>query len=234
MSIGRIDINEKDLGKICTAIIQLQERQDPITDFITTLLNDPDAATARATLGIVAAAANGWEFLSTQTVAAASTIDITANLTSTYDHYVLVMSLTFSSSAAALLFRISQDAGATFKLGATDYKYVNSVFLDDSTQTILGSGAGATSIALTGAALSNNAGTALVGRLFISNLASTAVIKDTNWDLGGYLLSTVNKYARFIGSGAYISDAVAINALRLLPSAGTVTGTVVLFGIRKT
>jgi hypothetical protein len=234
MSIGRIDINEKDLGKICTAIIQLQERTDPITDFITTLLNDPDAATARATLGVSTTTANGWEFLSTQTVAAAATIDITANLTSTYDHYVLMLNLTFSSSGAALLFQISQDSGATFKSGATDYKYVNSVFLDDSTQTILGSGAGATTVALTGSALSNNAGTPLVGRLFISNLASTSVSKDISWDLASYLLSSVGKYARFIGSGAYAADAAAINSLRFVPSAGTVTGTVVLFGIRKT
>ena len=52
MTIGTIDLSERDQTKINFAIQQLAERQNAISGFGQSLLDDPDAATFLATLGL--------------------------------------------------------------------------------------------------------------------------------------------------------------------------------------
>ena len=52
MTIGTIDLSERDQTKINFAIQQLAERQNGISGFGQRLLDDPDAATFLATLGL--------------------------------------------------------------------------------------------------------------------------------------------------------------------------------------
>ena len=162
--------------------------------------------------------ASAVEFVSRQTVGAVSAIDFT--IPSGYTDFEVSWSLSFSVDAQLLL-RSSVD-GTTFPSGASDY----------STAYIFNSGASGSNIA-------SNAS----GSIIASPVADAASV-----GTGSFRLHTANGF-RVQGATSLILNAAGAQweqgvaagvrnvgtvplAFRILPSSGTVTGTVTLRGLR--
>ena len=162
--------------------------------------------------------------LATTSASAAAQVDFA--LPAGYRRYEIHYDTIVSNDGAELYCRVSQDSGSSFL--AANYKWASGEADSGGTHTATGSASDAQiTIAL-------NVGSAVTegsdGVVRISNPASTTRYKNvafdtvTNDDTAGFL----NK--RRTGCGAYVGDAAAVNAIRILPSAGTITGTFKLYG----
>lgn len=66
----------------------------------------------------------GWALLRTQTLSAVASVDFTSDIDSTFDCYALVIKkIRPATDNSDLWLRVSDDAGSTFKSGASDYQY---------------------------------------------------------------------------------------------------------------
>ena len=177
------------------------------------------------TIGLVA--------LGFATPAAASTVDFTSGITGTYAKYLLVWDLIVSTDDVELWVRTDSNGGASFDAGASDYGWSSAVWD-------------------TGGGISVTDGDAADSELRISgNLTATGGIGNAAGEgtVGFFLFSvgSATSFPRGVGLSAFTSaagtgthsavggtrlSAAAINAIRVFPESGTITGTISLFGIR--
>lgn len=173
----------------------------------------------------------GLVFISSTSVSGAAALNIAAGLDSTYDHYEIELRVAPATDDAVLWMRISTDAGATYKAGASDYRYTAFTTDQSGSGSVAPASAADTKIALTGGIGNATAEHAIV-RLKISRVSESAMYKFIQWEAVGVTATPTLYETR--GSGLYIADGDPIDALRFLMSTGNITATAVLYGKRKT
>lgn len=171
---------------------------------------------------------DGLPLLQSVTVAAASSLVIT-NLDAAYDIIEIELAnLQVSTSGTGFLLRISQDNGATFKAGATDYGY----FIMGGNSNSAGV-ATANSTGDTGIFLATSFGTTASTPSFLrikAHKLGASVAHAFEFDVTYY--DNSGQVHRNSGSGKYNTDANVINALALLPGTGTFSATARVYGRR--
>jgi hypothetical protein len=180
--------------------------------------------------------AHGLALLHTQTVAAAATLDIVSRnvgslsgaiFQSDYDEYVIeLVNVQVGTNDAGILGRVSTDGGATFS-ATTDARTFQYGAANNTTSG--GGATGATSWDISGNQ-SNASTNCLVGFLKLYNPLSAALYKQlvgcVAWGHTG--VDWISTEYSLIWK-----TITAINAFRLLPSSGTMTGTVRVYGVIK-
>lgn len=177
----------------------------------------------------------GLVLLSATTAANSPVIDFTG-FSSTYDTYLLQLVGVTPVAAALMVLRMSNDGGATFKAGASDYVYFNSAF-DQNGGNDSTASAGASFINLAGLNGTNNVSTngGMNSAITLYNLNSTSQRKFIT-SIGAH--PTGNGFTPFNGGGTATTAALitsAVNAIRILPNSNsTATGSFYLYGLSKT
>jgi hypothetical protein len=126
---------------------------------------------------------------------------------------------------------ISQDHGATWKTGATDYRWAGNFNTDAGASATLGSASDSV-IRLTNATVSNNAARNLTGTVKLYRPAVAGVYKNMRFDLEYF--SAASGLVRVVGSALYQTDTNAINGIRFgFLGGNVVSGAIYLNGVRK-
>jgi hypothetical protein len=170
----------------------------------------------------------GLVYISTTTVSGAAALDITAGLNSTYDVYEIDLRVAPATDDAILWMRISQDAGATFKAGASDYRYTGFTMDQSGSGAVDPDSAAASKIVMSGG-IGNATAEHAVARVVITRVSETTY-HFVRWELSG-VTGTPTMYETR-GTGLYAADGNAIDAIRFLMSTGNITGKAVLYGRR--
>jgi hypothetical protein len=179
----------------------------------------------------------GLDFISSATAAASASIVFTAGITSAYDHYLLVgTAIIPATDDKNLLFRVSEDAGATYKAGANDYRQLTNG-LYTAANVISSGAANATSIQLASGTFSigidNGATEGVEFELHLFNPASAALTKRVQFQ-SSWMGSDGTTVSSIISSGAYKGTTNAINAVQFVMSSGNITsGTIRLYGVSQ-
>jgi len=172
-----------------------------------------------------------WKLLQTATAATSAAIPLLTGITSTYDVYMITYSQVIPGSEPVRLdFQISQDGGATWKAGATDYKFgLRSYGSDASDVSTNGTGTG---LYMTPATIGSNANFGISGEIMIYGPSSAAGFKRVVFNNSHVNASQV--VFRTVGSGMFELNSTAINGFRLLMSGGNITsGKFALYGLSK-
>jgi hypothetical protein len=169
----------------------------------------------------------GLTLLDTQTASASASLDFTTGITSTYDVYLLQLSnIVPATDGADLYLRYSTDGGSSYL--ATNYNYAFRSYFADAFDGEANS-TSATHI-LIGGSLGNGTGEHWNADVWLHNLPS-ALYKTARFDGYGYISNPLAGAA--FGMGIYGTTS-AVNALRLIMSAGNITsGVARLYGIKK-
>lgn len=160
-------------------------------------------------------------------------INFTSGITAAYDEYVFVFSnCQPASNAVSLYFRISEDGGATYKAGSGNYRWATNTVTDNGVNAPIGS-TSSTQIEMTpGASLSNSASSIFAGELRFFNPSNVGVLKPVSFHMT--MLSTNPALFDVRGSGMYVNDGNAINAVQFLVSSGNInTCTISQYGMAK-
>lgn len=172
----------------------------------------------------------GLVLLATASANNSATVDITNGITSAFDEYlVVVTNLITATDNVSFSLRVSEDGGATFKAGGTDYGHTRCVTIDGGAP---GGAGGAVDAAIVLASALSNSKPFAVDVTFGAP-SGTAGHKQFKW-IAGYEPSA-STIINVTGAGAFRLDNNAINAIRFLASSGNITsGTFALYGLRKT
>lgn len=160
-----------------------------------------------------AAATTTYEKITTVNASGASTVDFT-NLSSTYSQYIVISRDLLASTATSLRFRASIDNGATFDT-STNYW--------DQTTTSTGA--------------SITADTQLNGFLRIGSLDTNPNYLRLMFENIGVaqrifvegVVGRLQYFDQFLGTRALTTT---VNAIRIYPATGTISGTFYLYGVR--
>lgn len=170
----------------------------------------------------------GLVFLQTYTPSAASSVDITSQLSGTYNDYRLVLSNITTSANTKILIRFSTNNGSTW-VGTNDYTWGGGYAYNGGSGYLAGSTT-ATLIQLrdVDTTLATNGAYNAQLTLFNVNGANRKdLVGQVIWDDNAVnALTLVN----FFGG---LNTTTAINAIQILPQTGTFSGSVYLFGYAK-
>lgn len=159
---------------------------------------------------------------------AASTVDITTGIDSTYMVYELfIFGLTVSVDDANLSLRVSTDGGSTFKASSGDYRIGFGGTPGEQNQA-LGFSYWLTPITGSLASIGNATGEQFAGVVTIYDPSNTTEYKTMN-SIGTYTATDGNPEA-FYG-GCLMPSTDDIDALRIFPNTGTITGQYALYGL---
>ena len=159
-----------------------------------------------------------------------SSVDITSGIDSTYDSYLVdIVDLIPASNNTALYFRVTTDGGSTFKSGASDYWFHG--LNTSSTSSSYSSNAihGYSEIWL-GAQIGNGASEGIKAHLLLHNPSSSA----TKCCISYQGVQSNSTSLKGVGGAGLYNAATAVDGFRLLMSSGNLTsGTIRLYGIKK-
>lgn len=177
----------------------------------------------------------GKVLIQAQTVASTvATVDFTSGIDATYDEYELhYYNVVLSDTSGNTLFciRISQDAGTTWKSGASDYQWTAAYMGDGGNVSAIGS-LTAAYIQLSYYNTPANA-VPIVGVTRFWTPANTTLKKVFMTDINGQGISGTDLY-RGVATGFYYTNNNAINGVRLFPNLGNITsGVFKLYGIKN-
>jgi len=162
-----------------------------------------------------------YELIATVNASGATTVDFTG-LSSTYAAYEVVMTGLYASTAILdLLVRTSSNNGVSFDSGAGNYA-TNHVLVSDS-GAVSGQSSSPAQITM---GYIHTSGDGIYASLKLVN-AGVSRPFGMEWTLGSYLSNIYH----WRGVALRKSN-TAVNAIRLFPSGGTITGTFKLYGIR--
>lgn len=194
--------------------------------------------TGPTTKACVASAVGCWILLEEHTVAAAAELDFTtrnvgnysgASFNTDFDDYVIRVTNFVNNSTASLGFQFSTNGGASYDTGSNYDSLLSYV---------------------TGASSAGGVGSIASTSIFWRPTATTALAANGSWNgewrianpLGtSFFKDVIGQLAFRDGTSGLIAGAnygewkstSAANAVRILPSTGTITGTARLYGIRK-
>jgi hypothetical protein len=203
------------------------------TDAVTVTVTLPSATGTLITSGGAGTDGTSLVLISTASASASAAIDFTSGITSTYNEYLVTLTnIVPASDDTQLLFRVSEDSGATFKAGATDYTYAYSSEQEAGTDASGGS-ASATSIRI-GVSMSSTASKGgWSGELRFFAPAGTTQNKLVTFS-GCWPRTSTPDFRSINGAGRFVLDTNAINAIRFIAAAGNLTsGTFSLYGVKK-
>ncbi len=228
-----------------------------LSAYARTLLDDTDAAAARATLVLEtmsqaeaeagtatttraitaqrikqAIAKLGGDLILSQTASASATIEFTsAHITSTYDTYMLVIEHARpATDNVQMWFRVSTDGGSTWKSGASDYEYSSTGWHSNTGSAVSGKDIADSEIAISHSELTNVAADALSGVYYLHSPSNTATHTRTSGTCVWRNKSNSRGSVALHG-GVYLA-VTAVNGLQILMSAGNITsGRFTLYGM---
>lgn len=184
------------------------------------------------TAGVVAltgAQGAGLVMIESKTASASATLDFTTGINSTYDEYLVTFTAMLpATNGTYFMARFSDDGGATFKAGASDYTYDSLYILSDA--TTVASGGTTTKLYLSNTIGNTTADGGLSGEFRLFNPSSSTMKKLLTWLTNSFntLLGVT------IGGGRFIASNNAVNGIRFFMDSGNITsGTVTLYGVRK-
>jgi len=176
---------------------------------------------------LTAATSGNRVLIQSQTVGSAvATVDFTTGIDSTFDQYeIAVYNYRPATNNSALSIRVSQDAGGTWKAGASDYQ--SGYFTMATTSSI----ATRTRIELQNMDAAN-ASTSSGNAIIRFAVPATAGVHKSFYGMMGYPESVTPTQQMIIFAGSYRGNTNAINGVRFLASSGNIaTGTFALYGI---
>lgn len=166
--------------------------------------------------------------IQTQTASGATSVDFTTGIDSSFERYELELSSVLpATDATDLWLRVSEDAGATWKSGGTDYGYANTVATDGALTVAQGSTGAAQMVV---AATCGNAATKGTNIVISFNAPSSTSAHKYFSGIGSYFSTALGGIAF---SGRYKGTANAITGVRALMSSGNINGKFTLRGYRR-
>lgn len=202
-----------------------------------TAINAASGMTFQVNGASITSAANGSSLvlLSSHTASNSATLDVTSNISSTYDRYLLAyVGFAPATDAASLWIRVTKDAGSNWESGASDYQY--RLVIGDGTSSV---STGAAQIALSNAAGMDNQAAGSFDADITLYRPSTASIYKSFRVSSSYIEATGNNLMSEHGSGIFTdganlaTGAAAINGVRTLMSSGNIArGTLYVFGYK--
>jgi hypothetical protein len=200
-------------------------------DAADTALTASIAAVAADVAALPPAVVSGLTFISAATANNSAAIDFTG-IDSTYDEYLFTGSnIHPGTDSVDFWIRVSENAGSSFKAGASDYiwQYVTAWDLPNLTFD----GASADTRITTTATCSNVAARSLSFEARLFAPSSATAYKLMTFET--VQLDTTPNLVRRTGSGAYVGTTNAVNAVRFMFSSGNIaSGGFRLYGMRKT
>lgn len=184
--------------------------------------------------GIFLGQPGGLVPIETQVASASAQIDFVNGIDGSYDEYLVVLTNIVPATNTALLqLRVSQDGGATFKAGVSDYSQAINGSTAAATASLFGTTA-TFAMSIAPAGISNTAAHGgYCGEVKFFAPASTAVHKRFVY-FGGCIVAAAGGEHNHSGIARYLADTAAFNGIRFLMSSGNVaSGTFTLCGVRK-
>lgn len=171
--------------------------------------------------------AGALTLLSTVTASGATTADITTNIDSTYDNYVVLFSNVRPSTDADLY--VTLNVGGSYSPG-TGFRTVGINYYTGSSVT--GASAYTSYIKLNTYALGSNVVSNANGQFWFFTPYSTSLRKTFQWTFSGASSGSTTTQV-VVGSG-YVEDTnAALTAVRFYTSAGTISGVFRLYGYKN-
>lgn len=160
----------------------------------------------------------------------------TTGIDSTYDEYeIVIQDLTQTNDNNALMLRVSEDSGSTYKSGASDYEWVlNSILAGTGLAT--GTDAADAQIYCNYNSANHQLGNSTAGSatFTIRFFKPSDTTMNKHFDIRGrFVAGTSGALVHVDGSGMYKGTTNAINALQFLNGGGNMSGTAYLYGIKK-
>ena len=175
-----------------------------------------------------AAGGGAMTFISTAVASSSSSIDFTSGLTSTYQQYAIVCSsVVCGGGGVTMQLRVSDDGGSSFE--TSNYSYHLSRGGSDGASEAYTASNSIGYIRMH-EDLSSSAGTNWTGIVYLNDPSNASLFTQVHWS--GVSAKNTSIYTRAdTGAGAW-NVVTAVNAIRFLPSGGTITsGRFTLYGI---
>lgn len=176
----------------------------------------------------------GWVLLDEQIASASATLEFTTGIDATYDRFMFVLSnIRPVSDGVNLRAEMSDDAGSTWKTGATDYELNRTNRQSDTAGLVsVNNSQGTTGIGV-GSGVGNAAGEGISGEVILLSPAET----QNTYIIANMVFFDDTATAVLVRAetvGAYNAAAVAITGLRFVFSSGNIaSGRIALYGLAK-
>jgi hypothetical protein len=189
----------------------------------------PSQQSVKAYVDAAAGGTGDFELLQVYAPSGATGVDMTSQITSTYDIYEIEFYLTVATDNVNLWIRTSTD-NTNFDTGASDYSWTrNSFGIETAAPSIASSGDNADAQINCAAGIGNAAAEGVSGKIYLINPLGTARNKVFDWRIATHNPSTVPFIN--LGGGQRLSTG-DVTALRLLASSGNISGIVKISGKR--
>lgn len=181
-----------------------------------------DGTNIVSTAPVTAGAA--WVKIQGQTPSGSSGITFTSGITATYNTYILSYENVTVAGALNLVIQISTNAGVSYI--STNYQSgINNAPYNSSTLTNTNTATGFWITAFSANTVSAN------GIIYLRNMTSGSGIVACHAFNEKY--NSAGTASMEINAGAYTTAATTVNALQVVPSASTFSGTFTLYGMRQ-
>ena len=178
------------------------------------------------------------QLLSSQTASGATSVGFTSGIDSTYDVYIIKYFLHLNTGNAALYLGGSTDGGSSYGVTKTT-TFFRAKHNESDSEASLDYQTGydraqSTSFQWLSLGANNDADGHLAGELYIFAPSSTTYVKHFYGRTSEMGHADPSPYAYDSWYDGYWNTTTAINAIQFSQTAGTMTGTIKLYGISKT
>ena len=174
----------------------------------------------------------GLVLLEELTVSSEASIDMENWYSSNYDIYQIeLINIIPDNNTVRLCMRMSTNGGSSYDNGA-NYGTAVLYARDEATSDSLGQNSGASEILITTAILNTTAYGGVTGTMTLYSPGSSTYYKSINFHVGT-VHSTSNYLYNMLGTARYYVT-TAVNAFQLYMGTGDISGTVRVYGLRRT